>query len=390
MKIRQGDFDHILAKRRYILHYGNKLGALAQQVSGIKARDAAIAEFDRDRATYDRLFSLVGEVRDERGWKVEHLDWMPRVDRLLGNRLGTRARINFYERNALGIANELIRLNKESIESGYEESGYACTSADATLRRTKVENCSEQTALYVLKEDICRCIAHINMMAGDNERALKYYGFVSDSRKKRLKKNDLLIASAMIDVGIIKSKMGEDDTALRTFEDALEIKKTHVDEHDPSLKATLNNIATVYLKKMMYDKALKVYNEVLKIDNEHKGEDALRHARTLKNIGTLHEQTDKFEDALSNFFEARDILEADLGNEHLSVASILQSVANVYRKRSKSPYEEAEDYEQAIKCYEEALNIRKKRLGENHESVISIIRDIKRIKRQHQHRLEKL
>jgi len=396
MKIREGDFDPILAKRRYISHYGNKLDTLAQKVSDINARDEAIAEFDRYRATYDRLFSLVAEVRDERGWKLECLEWMPRVDRFLGNRLGTRARINFYERNALIIANELLRLSRESIESGYE-SGYtpdyaSGNAVEATISQEQKhqiqsnedEASSYVTALFVFKEDICRCIAHVNMMAGDNGRALKYYGFVTESRRSRLKKNDLQIASAMIDVGIIKSKMGDDDLALRTFKDALEMKKSHVGEHDPSLKATLNNIATVYLKKMMYDKALKIYNEVLDIEKKHKGEDTLQHARTLKNIGILYEKTDKFEEALSNFFEAKGILETDLGKDHLSVASILQAIANAYRKRSISAFEKPEDYEHAIMYFGEALSIRKQRLGENHETVISIRKDIKRIKRQRQ------
>ena len=182
-----------------------------------------------------------------------------------------------------------------------------------------------------------------------------------EMRRMELAPDNVELAYALNNLGIIQRAMGEYAKAEPLYREALSIREKALGPEHPLVAQSLHNLANLYDDRGLSAKAEPLYQRGLEISEKSLGPDHPQIATSLNSLAILARDKGDYLKAEQLYQRSLDIREKALGPEHPFVGTSLNNLAALYDDKG--------DYAKAEQLYGRSLAIREKSQGPEHPDV---------------------
>ena len=168
-------------------------------------------------------------------------------------------------------------------------------------------------------------------------------------------------ATALGDLGVLRSRQGRHAEAERLVRRALEIRTRTVGPRHPTMVDARSQLTAVLLREGRLDEAEHEQREVLRLVAELLGREHSAYAGSLGDLGDVMLARGRLDEAESMYRQAIDIRRPALGGETNSVALIVIALGEVHARRG--------DFAGADSLYRQALRVLRWQMTDEHREV---------------------
>lgn len=217
--------------------------------------------------------------------------------------------------------------------------------AEETLDKSIALSSNDKTLKPVLSESY----NHLSILywtTGNNEKAMEYALQALQLRQSIYGEKSAITAGSYMNLGLIYQH-NDPEQAIVYYDKAIAIYTTTFQSNHPLIASALINKGIVYQNEKTYNSSLAQFEKALAIIESSVGKQHINYAFTLSHIGNVYLQTGKVEKAEQYQLEALSIFKANVGNRHPEVAECYNELAAIELQRKK--------YKKALSYYQQAL-----------------------------------
>jgi CHAT domain-containing protein/tetratricopeptide (TPR) repeat protein len=201
----------------------------------------------------------------------------------------------------------------------------------------------------VLKATLAESYNHLSILywtTGNNEKAMGYALQALELRHLLYGEKSVVTAGSYMNLGLIEQH-NNPEQAIAYYDKAITIYSALFQSNHPLIASALIDKGIVYQNEQTYNSALSQFEKALAIIESSVGKTHVNYAFTLSHIGNVYLQTNKAEQAEQYQLEALAIFKANVGNRHPEVAECYNELAAIQLQKKK--------YKKALLYYQQAL-----------------------------------
>ncbi|MDB5271795.1 MAG: hypothetical protein JWO58_162 [Chitinophagaceae bacterium] len=181
---------------------------------------------------------------------------------------------------------------------------------------------------------------------GNNEKAMEYAMNALQLRQSIYGEQSAVTAGSYMNLGLIVQHE-QPEEAIADYDKAIAIYSFLFPSNHPLIASALINKGIVYQNEATYNSALSQFEKALTIIESSVGKQHINYAFTLSHIGNVYLQTGKTEEARKYQLQALSIFRASVGERHPEVAECYNELAAVELQNKK--------YKKAVAYYQQSL-----------------------------------
>ncbi len=191
---------------------------------------------------------------------------------------------------------------------------------------------------------------------GDYKPAGEYHRKALDIRAQRLTEDDLTLAAARADYGVVLHRQARRQEAAELYRQAVEVQEAKLGPTHPRTLITLRNLAALEIGLNNLPEAERLFHQVLERERSIYQGDHPKQAWTLGYLGKVAADQQQLGKAEMHWRETVRLLTATLPENHLHIAGANQQLAEVLLKAGK--------VDEACERLESTLKIRLRQRGD--------------------------
>ncbi len=285
------------------------------------------------------------------------------------------------ERNRAQHATQLLTQMFDLVDPYAPTSAVGDTMSVASFLQSNRNRMMEETAdSPVLRAEVTLLLARLYGNLGRYDEALPLITESVDKLQSTDPGNELMLADAINQLGLIQMKRGEYEEARIAFRKALDLRRhlAHVPPTD--LAQSLSDLAVILSRSDSLDTAIVLDEEALRLRRAAPRSDELKIAESLNNLGADSYFLEQDNRSIDYYEHALRIRERALGEHHPLVADTRSSLARVYS--------EIGQVDRARELYLAALDGWRESLGADHSQCTIATYHLSRLAREQGNREE--